>query len=281
MGPVKHKPPYPVSIEPPPRDEFLNRYVGTGTPVLMKGLVKDWSAVAHWTPAYLADLTAAMGDILVPYRSTPADMPQMDLQRIQQGMISLLEILHECDVSPDEGREIYVPGLDLPPGTPLGRYVSLPALLLGLKVYATTVFLGRNTKCIGHFHARTHALLCQVQGIKRVWMYPPAELKRLSLCPIWSDGFFRSQVNFYGDRGGFPLTSKAKGQLFELHPGDALFIPLHWLHVPEGKGWSVSVTHWWRPALREWTLSATTIRALLGIGFELARQFRRSRKWLH
>lgn len=252
---------------------FVSTYVRQGQPVVIKGLVDDWKAVRQWTPGYLAEFTAAMGDIGVPYRSTPDAMPRMGLERIHQGTTSLLGILRECEASPEQGREIYVPGLDLPPRMPLTDDIGLPALISDRKIYSTSVFLGRNTRCIGHYHAKSQALLCQVQGIKRVWMYPPAELGRLYPFPAWSPGFFRSQVNFYGDRSQFPRVEKARGELFELHPGDALFIPMHWLHVPEGLGWTVTVTHWWRPGLSEWPLNFATTRTLFGIGCEAARRF--------
>ena len=243
--------------------------------MVLTGLVRDWPAVDQWTPTYLADFTAAMGDIEVAYRSTPEDMPRLDLDRVQRGTRSLSEILEECRRSPDEGPELYVPGMDLPDGIPLRRDIGRPGPLSDVDVYATTVFFGRNTKCLGHFHAKTQALLCQVQGVKRVRMYPPNQLGKVHLFPVWSESFFRSQVNFYGDRAAFPRLAHATPQLFELHPGDALFIPLHWLHVPEGPGWSVSVTHWWRPTAREWRPTAATARALVGIGCELARRKRR------
>jgi Cupin-like domain len=258
--------------QPTTAEEFLCQYVRRGLPVLIKGLVNDWKAVKVWTPEYLADFTANIGDIEVPYRSTPDDMRRLDLQRVQQGNTSLLGILRECERSPDQGREIYLPGLDLLSTAPLVRDLGVPELLKASSVFATSVFLGRNTKCFGHYHPKAQALLCQVQGIKRIWMYPPTELKRLYLFPFWSRAFFLSQVNFYGDRSQFPLMSRARGQLFELHPGDALFIPLHWLHVPEGRGWTVSVTHWWRPHLTEWPLSAATARTLTGIGLEAVRR---------
>src|ERR1041385_2195237 len=265
---------------PPPREEFLEGDVRSGTPILMKGLVKDWPAVECWTPDYLAGLTASMGDIQVPYRSTPSDMPRIELARIQRGKMSLLELLTECSRSPD-GDELYVPGLDLPQNTSLARDVGIPSMLTQVHVYATTVFLGRNTQCLGHYHPKTQALLCQVQGIKRVWMYSPDEMRKLYVFPFWSQTFFQSQVNYYGDRTQFPRLTRARCQEFELHPGDALFIPLHWLHVPEGKGWNLSVTHWWRPSLREWTYSFATARTLLGIGCEAIRQLFYKRRWLH
>jgi len=252
---------------------FLGGYVRSGVPVLIKGLVDDWPALQRWDPGYLARFTAAMGDIEVDYRSTPDDMPQLDMSRIQRGTRSLLQILDDCHRSPD-GPEIYVPGMDLPAAAPLTADIGRPAPLSGVDVYATTIFLGRNTRCIGHFHPKAQALLCQVQGVKQVRMYPPGELRRLSLFPAWSESFYRSRVNFYGDGSAFPSWSEARGELVELRPGDALFLPLHWLHVPEGKGWNVSVTHWWRPDRRDWRMSRATGRALVGIGCEYARRRR-------
>src|SRR5687767_8444486 len=100
--------------EPMPADEFVRKFVRTGRPVLIKGLVKDWAAVSKWSAGYLADFTESIGDLEVDYRSTPDDMPRMDVGRLDQGKKSLLEILRECESSPAQGREIYIPGLNLP-----------------------------------------------------------------------------------------------------------------------------------------------------------------------
>lgn len=259
----------PVSAPSPA--EFSERYVRANRPVALSGLVSDWPAVSRWSPQLLADVTSRLGDIQVPYRSTPKHLERMDLARIQQGRMSLGALLAECARDPD-GDELYVPGLDLPDGAGPSRDIETPAMLAPFRTFGTTVFLGRNTKCIGHFHPRSHALLCQVQGIKRVWMFPPSELRRLHLFPAWSQSFFQSEVNFYGDLAPFSQLARAKGQMFELHPGDALFIPLHWLHVPEGDGWTAAVTFWWRPGPGEWLRSAGTPRALVGVGGELIRR---------
>lgn len=259
------------AIPEPGSVAFTRDYVRVNRPVAFAALVKGWPAVRRWTPAYLADVTARLGDIEVPFRSTPEHMARMDLSRIQQGRMSLGALLEACADDPS-GEELYVPGLALPEGVGPGLDIEKPSLLAPFQTFGTTVFLGRNTKCIGHFHPKAHALLCQVQGIKKVWMFPPSELGRLNLFPAWSQGFFQSEVNFYGDLAPFPQVARAKGQMYELHPGDALFIPMHWLHVPEGAGWTTAVTYWWRPGLGEWLRSAGSLRALVGVGGELVRR---------
>lgn len=258
-------------IPPPTSAGFRSRYVAHNQPVAIRGLVRDWPAVRRWSAAHLADFTAARGDLRVPYRSTPEDMARMDLSRIHRGQTSLHDLLRDCQADPG-GPELYVPGISLPPGAGLMEDIAEPGLLAPFRTFGTTVFLGRNTRCIGHFHPKTQALLCQVQGVKRIWMFPPSQLGRLHLSPIWSRGFYQSEANFYGDLAAFPGVRRAGGRMYELQPGDALFIPLHWLHVPEGRGWTAAVTYWWRPGAGEWLRSAGSLGALVGVGAELARR---------
>lgn len=259
------------AIADPGRNDFRTRYVAHNRPVAIRGLVRHWPAVRRWSAGYLADFTAGSGDLEVPYRSTPEDLPRMDLSRIHRGQTSLHGLLRECQADPG-GPELYVPGISLPSHAGLMRDIEEPALLAPFRTFGTSVFLGRNTRCIGHFHPKAQALLCQVQGIKRVWMFPPSELGRLHLFPVWSRSFYQSAANFYGDLTAFPGVLQARGRMYELHPGDALFIPQHWLHVPDGKRWTAAVTYWWRPGLGEWLRSAGSLRALTGVGAELARR---------
>ena len=263
--------PLEPSVPSPGQTRFLHRHVRANQPIAIQGLVKDWPAVDRWTAHYLAAFTKGLGDVQVPYRSTPKDLARMDLARIQQGRTSLHGLLSECAASPN-GDELYVPGMNLPASVGLARDIEQPALLSPFRTFGTTVFLGRNTRCIGHFHPRAQALLCQVQGVKRVWMFPPSQFGRLHLFPPWSRSFYQSEVNFYGDVAPFPGVTRAKGIMYELHPGDALFIPMHWLHIPEGVGWTAAVTFWWRPGPSEWLRSAGSGRALIGVGAELMRR---------
>lgn len=258
--------------------QFQKEYVAANRPVAIKGLCSSWPAVEKWSAGHLADATASLGDIQVAYRSTPENLARMNLALIRQGQTSLLELLLECERDPG-GPELYVPGLDLPRDGPLNGDVHEPAILEGLETFGSTVFLGRNTKCIGHYHPKAQALLCQVQGRKRLWLFPPSEFAHLHIFPPLSPSFFQSEINFYGDRQTFRRFSKANGVMFELEPGEGLFIPLHWLHVPEGPGWTVSVTYWWRPGIGEWLRSRGSPRALLGIAGELSR--RRFRPMAH
>lgn len=253
--------------------EMFDRcYVQPGRPVLIRGLVSDWPATGACNPTYLADYTEAAGDVEVIYRSTPEDAAGPDQQSFAQGERSLLELLRECEASPDDGPELYIPGLDLPAEGTLAADLRLPGLVPADKVHGSSIFFGRNTRCVAHYHPQAQALLCQVQGVKRVWMYPPRLTGRQRLFPPWSTRFFASRIDFYAEGGRRLETAAAPVQLFELHPGDALFIPLHWLHVPSGQGWSVSVTHFWPARPMEWRPNLTAVHTLAAMGFRAARR---------
>lgn len=240
------------------------------SPILFRGLVKNWSACESWSPGRLAKIAEEMGDLQVSYRSTPEGMEEVDMQKIRSGKMSLVEFLEECARDPD-GPELYIPGLDLPPDVGLREEIGFPEWLSPTQVSGTSLFMGRNTKCIGHFHPRSQALLCQVKGRKKIRMLAPRYAKHASLFPWWSEGFFVSRVNYYAQSPSRELE-RIPFQEYELDSGDALFIPLHWLHIPEGIGWSATVTHWWPASWREWPVARTSGISMLGIAGEYVRQ---------
>lgn len=57
-------------IEAPEQATFLREYVERRRPVVLTGAMKDWKAVARWTPEYLK--TALPGQKVRTARSSPA-----------------------------------------------------------------------------------------------------------------------------------------------------------------------------------------------------------------
>ena len=261
--------------EPATVEDFVRDYVRPGRPVVFRGGVKQWPAVSLWSPEYLASYVAYSGDIEVACRrrsATPASADAPPPPWIW-ARTSLRGMLEECaGAAGEDEAEVYVPGLDVSENDTLSVDLARPEMLPPGKHSRVTIFFGRNTQCNGHYHPRVQAFLCQVQGKKRVWMYPPSEVGKLYMHPVWRRRYYASQVDFYGDRSRYPRVERAKAQLFELNPGDVLFIPMHWLHVPEGRGWSVSVTHWWKPDLMEWPVNALTVRTLVGLALRAVRK---------
>lgn len=88
-------------------------------------------------------------------------------------------------------------------------------------------------------------VLCQIQGLKRIILYPPSDVSLFDLAP----GASSSSMNVFDDRAlaEYPCLRKAHPQECILKPGEVLYIPPFWLHtaVPVEK-FSISINVFFR-----------------------------------
>lgn len=95
-------------------------------------------------------------------------------------------------------------------------------------------------------------LACVVAGRRRFTLFPPDQLPNLYIGPLdfTPAGQPVSLVDFAApDFSRFPRFAEAlrHAQVFELEPGDALFIPgMWWHHVESLDGFNALVNFWWR-----------------------------------
>lgn len=142
---------------------------------------------------------------------------------------------------------------------------QLPVMPEGASHVLRSPFFGRNTETALHIHTLDQAILVQVQGPKRVVLVHP-DHNRLITTNHW-----------YGSRPQYSTRYPEAGQdiadyleeltgsrqpEYELAPGDALFIPIHWWHWAFGEGDTLSVTTFWRAALREWHFPQPGLRSV-------------------
>ncbi len=251
-------------------EAFDRDYVRACRPVLLRGLVQDWPAVGNWTPDGLGKVA---GDLIVPLRRTPEKTPELAVSKVHQGHVPLRDALQQMTEHPD--RETYVPGFKLRQSPELLAQTTRPAILDQYTIDNTSVFTGTHTRCLGHMHPRVQALLCHVEGTKKVVLYSPDQLAKLYMHPTWSTGFFQSKVNFDDiDAERFPMLEEATPMVAELQPGDALFIPVHWLHTPTGSAYSASATYWWRARMSDTTSFRAAARSAVGMAAMGARMVR-------
>jgi hypothetical protein len=106
---------------------------------------------------------------------------------------------------------------------------------------------GAGTKSALHYDSMDN-LLVQVQGRKRVMLFPPGEAE--NLYPALRDEYPHiSRANVFAcDDGRFPLLAKARRHTGEmtLMPGSALYLPPFWWHAVESLDPSSSVNFWWQ-----------------------------------
>ena len=82
-------------------------------------------------------------------------------------------------------------------------------------------------------------VLCQIRGMKRLLLFPPADVNYLG----FEAGASSSSLNVFEG----PIPSEAHPQEALLSPGDVLFLPPLWLHtVAPSLGMSVAVNVFFR-----------------------------------
>lgn len=116
-----------------------------------------------------------------------------------------------------------------------------------------SIWIGGRTRIAAHNDFPDNLACCAV-GKRRFTLFPPEQFANLYLGPIDNTPAGRavSMVDFHApDLEAFPRFADALdvGQVAELEPGDALFIPSMWWHHVEGLAeFNVLVNYWWRRA---------------------------------
>jgi hypothetical protein len=124
---------------------------------------------------------------------------------------------------------------------------------LGKRDALASIWIGNRTRIAAHYDAPDN-LAVVAAGHRRFTLFPPAQLENLYVGPIDFNpaGQAISMVDFHApDYERFPRfrAALAHGQVAELGPGDALFIPsMWWHHVEALDDFNVLVNYWWRQA---------------------------------
>lgn len=134
-----------------------------------------------------------------------------------------------------------------------------------------SLWLGNRTQVAAHFDLPDN-IACVVAGRRRFTLFPPDQVANLYIGPLdlTPAGQPISLVDHERpDLERFPRYAEAArhAQVFELLPGDALFIPSQWWHGVESLG-AINglVNFWWRqsPAFMDTPLN-TLLMALLSL----------------
>lgn len=114
-----------------------------------------------------------------------------------------------------------------------------------------SIWIGNRTRIAAHYDLPDN-LACVAAGRRRFTLFPPEQLANLYIGPLdfTPAGQAISLVDFrQPDFERFPQFAEAlpHGQVAELEPGDALFIPsMWWHHVEALDRFNVLVNYWWR-----------------------------------
>jgi hypothetical protein len=228
-----------------PQDEFVARYLSSNRPVLVSDAVERWPA-RHWT---LAALEREFGDHAVTLQSSEFAEERVttlrsflrDVQRYERMSTDTLPppsaLPYARNVPAGAGEDFsaavfarLAEGWARPYFMPVGGYVSPRQLLCSLPNYQPhphrALYISpRGAATALHVDAGfSNALLAQIEGEKKIFLFSPAETARLPRHPE------RRPAHYL--RGERPDFGNAVPVEITLRPGMMLFIPkYHWHEV--------------------------------------------------
>ena len=226
-----------------------------GQPVVLRGLVADWPAVAAGrSPQGLSAYLKAMDNgATAPVMEAPAkakgrfgyagDLREFSFTKRQRGLSETLDRIDALSTAADAP---CVAIQMLPLATALPAFVRDNAMLL-LPDVAPLLWLGGPVRTQIH-NDRDHNLACVVAGHRRFLLFPPEQVANLYIGPLDNPPPLSLVDPEQPDLGRFPrfaeALSAASGAM--LAPGDALLIPRYWWHhVASLEPYNAMVNYWW------------------------------------
>lgn len=243
------------------REALPGLLAGLSAPRVFRGLVSDWPLVAAARRSvaqareYLAGFDAGLplqAQIVPPEAKGRIfyddAMTGFNYRPERAPLSSVLETLRRLEADPapptvyvgSATLSTYLPGFEAAnpnPGVPTDALAS--------------VWLGNRSRIAAH-HDVPDNLACVAAGRRRFTLFPPEQVGNLYVGPLdlTPAGQAISLVDFSApDFERFPRFAEAlrHALVFELEPGDALFIPsLWWHHVEALEPFNVLVNYWWR-----------------------------------
>ena len=256
-------------IESPSREHFIRNYLLQNRPVILQGVMDRWPALSRWTPEYLKSV-AGDADVEVHFNETGNFRDYyVDASKRADRNMKFKELVDLLAFDPD-GRQYYMTEYKLREISPkLCEDVNFADYFdPDNEPYEVMLFMGRDTCMPMHYHGKMEAFLCQVYGEKKVVLFSPEQYRAVysrrwfQHHPLFSNLDGRQILAGDVDTDLFPKFKGAKPMEFMLHPGEMLFIPVHWWHVTGVEGYQVSLTHFFRAKLRCWRFPSPGLQTI-------------------
>lgn len=250
-------------------------------PLLLKGLANDWPLVKAARRSHLEAIDylrafyqdATVGIFFAGPEIDGRYFYNDDVRSVnyERAMVKLDSVLDQLTQHLDDKRPPHFYMGSTTVDTCLPGFRADNDLGLGQRRALASIWLGNRTRVAAHFDVPDNVAVCGA-GHRRFTLFPPQELENLYPGPLdfTPGGQVVSMVDFnQPDFERFPRFRQAlsQGQVAELEPGDAVFIPSMWWHHVEGQDpFNVLINYWWRqsPAFMGTPLNVLD-HAILGI----------------
>ncbi len=247
---------------------FNSEIVPHNRPAVMRGLVNHWPAVAaaRESPQALGEFVRGFskqqpigvyhgeaqirgrffyGDELQGFNFTQRPMPLGELVTL---LLQELETL--------QGPALYAGAVPVAEHLPELLAKHTLELLDPAIPRKASLWIGNRTRICAHFD-ESQNVICVIGGRRRYTLFPPEQARNLYFGPLDRSpaGTPVSLVDFAKpDYERYPRfrTALEYAEVAELNPGDALYLPTHWVHHAESLDrFGLMMNFWWHIAPRQ------------------------------
>ena len=237
------------------------RVFESDVPLLLKGLVAGWPAVAacreslgsaaQYLSGFWTDqpVTAYVTDAAFEGRFFyNDDFTAFNFRSGTAHLGQVMQKLSEEERGAGTGLTIYVGSTNVDrwlPGFRAQNDIALP-----FPDALASFWLGNRTRVSAHFDFPDN-IACVVAGRRRFTLFPPEQVGNLYIGPVdrTPSGQAISVVDFSKpDLERYPrfADAMAAARVAEMEPGDALFVPsMWWHHVESFDSFNLMVNYWW------------------------------------
>jgi len=224
--------------------EFLDRYYAPARPVILVEEMRDWPALARWSPAYLK---AKVGSTMIDYQGGRAADPRFEMDKDAHRRQAPFDIFIDAILKRGAGNDSYITAYNSDRNrealAPLGEDMGFLDRFLTRDRPSPTgmMWIGPAGTLTALHHDLTNNLIAQLVGRKRIQLLPASEVGKLYnhhhvFSPILDIEDPRRPAN------SFPRLAEARAYEVVLEPGEILFVPLAWWHQVKALDFSVTAT---------------------------------------
>lgn len=226
----------------------FERILDNGKPVILSGL-KIGTCTDKWTTAYLKEQVGAARSVVVHQAKSPVmNFLAKDFTYTTLPFGTFLD-----EISSGACMYLRARAADQPAAKPTTLQEDFPTLASDFvlppelqhviaNMHSSPLRIGGNMNMWLHFDVMAN-VYCQVQGQKQLILFPPSDVKYLE----FPAGASSSRLNIFDAQGQAYYPASTHPVVFDVKPGDVLFIPPLWLHTAKPtKGVSVAVNVFFR-----------------------------------
>lgn len=257
-------------IENCPLGQIPRKIVAAKEPVILKGIVRDWKLVelglqsTQDTIDYLKQhyngkpSFGYFGDASLKGRFFyDEQVTRLNYENKQTRVDEFLDLI-SATLNDPLPPSLYIASNLIDSHFPQLRsendiHIPRPASTVPVESIRAGIWIGNRTTACCHYDMSDN-LACCVVGKRRFTLFPPEQIANLYPGPldITPGGQALSMVDFSNPdltvHPNFP-KALATGQIAELEPGDALYLPSMWWHQVEGLSpFNILINYWWSEA---------------------------------